>query len=559
MIEITERWGLSKKGYWKLNDNRIDVPNIFYIEGKGVETPRYAEVTISESNDSTLHIPSSIFEINEDINSVPSTFGYPEEIDDDYTRSKGGSEKIQVLYDQEPDPEAELYIIGNSPQLLGRAPSLFEKIINLRKKIPFHKLIYTPGIAQPNNIALLSYLGVDLFDSVFVEYLNLDQIELTDWMGFPGDPEKSYKNLYDELRIVREAIKRKAIRELVESRVRSEPWMVEVLRKADDEYEIFKNEVPVTGDKIDVTTREGLNRPDIERFRKRIKNRYEPPDRDVLLLLPCSAYKPYFQSRSHKRIREATGDSDWTKIHEVILTSPLGAVPREIEQFYPAQQYDIPVSHQWFTEEKEMILELINSIIEKGEYKHIISHLPKDMDFVIDELECIDTTKSKHPTEDESIDRLRETLQDYCGEGRGNRSEYLKENLRSFSRFQFGEKGDKLVEGTYIRGRYPDYKIMDETHQRGMIVSKRGLISLTLHGAEILQRENIFQAEIDDFQPKGSVFAVGVKDADPQIAPEDEVIVVHDGELRGVGPATMSGLEMKEAEAGEAIRLRHHA
>lgn len=559
MIEITERWGLSKKGYWELDDNRIDIPNILFLEGEEFKSPDFAEVTISASKESTLQIPSSIFKSNNGYNSIPSTFSYPEEIDDDYTRVKGGSEKIQVIFDQEPDPNAELYILGNSPQLLGRAPSLFKKVIDLRKKIPFHKLIYTPGIAQPNNIALLLYLGVDLFDSAFIEYMNLRNVELTDWMGFPGNHENNHRNLYDELKILREAIERNKIRELVESRVRAEPWMVEALRKADEEYELFKNKLPVTGDRVNVTTREGLKRPDIKRFRERIKERIKPPEREVLLLLPCSAYKPYFQSRSHKRIREATGSADWTNIHEIILTSPLGAVPREIEQFYPAQQYDIPVSHEWFAEEKQMILELIDSIIEKGQYKHIISHLPKDMDFILEKIDAIDTTKGDHPTDDQSIERLRDTLKDYCGEGRGNRSKYLKENLRSFSRFQFGEKGEKLVEGAYIKGRYPDYKIMDDQHQRGMIVSKRGLISLTLHGAEVLQKENIFQAEIDDFQPKGSVFAVGVKDADPSIAPEDEVIVVHKGELRGVGPATMSGEEMKDAEAGEAVRLRHHA
>ncbi|MFP4050876.1 MAG: DUF5591 domain-containing protein [Thermoplasmata archaeon] len=559
MIEIIERWGLSKKGYWEFDENKIDTPNILFLKGVNFEPPEFAEATISDSEESTLQIPSSIFESGERFNSVPSTFGYPQEIDDDYTRAKGGNEKIQVIYDQEPDHEAELYIIGNAPQLLKRTPLLVDKIINLRKKIPFHKLIYTPGIAQPNNIALLAYLGVDLFDSAFIEYMNLDRIELTDWIGFPGDHERSYRNLHDELRLLRNAIDKKGVRELVESRVRSEPWMVEALRKTDKEYDLFKNKVPVTGDRVNVTTREGLNRPDIKRFRERIKNRYRPPERDILLLLPCSAYKPYFQSRTHKRIREATSSADWTKIHDLMLTSPLGAVPREIEQFYPAQQYDIPVSHQWFSDEKEIILELLNSIIEKGNYKHIISHLPKDMDFVLEKIDVIDTIQGDYPTDNSSIDRLKDTLKEYCGEGRGDRSKFLKENLRSFSRFQFGEKGEKLVDGAYIRGRYPDYKIVDDQHQRGMIVSKRGLISLTLHGAEILQKENIFQAEIDDFQPKGSVFAVGVEDADPHIAPEDEVIVVHDGELRGVGPATMSGEEMKEAEAGEAVRLRHHS
>jgi len=73
-----------------------------------------------------------------------------------------------------------------------------------------------------------------------------------------------------------------------------------------------------------------------------------------------------------------------------------------------------------------------------------------------------------------------------------------------------------------------------------------------------LKDKGIYQAEIEDFRSKGSIFAVGVKDASEKIRPEDEVIVAHDEELRGVGPASMSGKEMVQAERGEAIRLRHH-
>lgn len=64
---------------------------------------------------------------------------------------------------------------------------------------------------------------------------------------------------------------------------------------------------------------------------------------------------------------------------------------------------------------------------------------------------------------------------------------------------------------------------------------------------------------IDDFAVRGSVFAVGVDAADPQIRVGDDVVVMHQDEVRGAGVAVMSGPEMAECERGEAVKVRHHA
>ncbi len=558
MIEITDRWGLAKRGKWTFKDREIEIPNVLFLSGGMFDAPEDAEITLSAEEESFFTLPSSFFQTSDEEYTFPATFAYPDMFTDNEVGTKGGHEKIQVIFDQEPDLGAELYVLGNAPQLLQRSDRLYEKVMGLRNKIDYHKLIYAPGIAQPQNIALLTYLGVDLFDSSFLELMDLEGVELSDWIGFPGRPEKSRDHLLSELFLIRKGIEEGRIRELVESRARSEPWMVEVLRRADEDYLVFSKGVPVTNDKLYATTRESLNRPDIERFRHRIETRYEPPERDVLLLLPCSARKPYFQSRTHRRFRDATQKVDWTNIHEVMLTSPLGAVPRELELFYPAQQYDIPVSNEWFEREKEMVLEQLQIILDKREYDAIISHLPPEMKFVPENIDCINTVGEEHPASSEAIEKLADSLKEYVAEDTGSYQTYLKENLTSFARFQFGPEGEALLEDARIKGKYPWYKIIDSEKQRGMLVPERGLISLTLKGADILKEEGVYQAEIGDFESKGSIFAVGVEDASEKIRPEDEVIVVHEDELRGVGPASMSGEEMVKAEKGEAIRLRHY-
>ena len=47
-----------------------------------------------------------------------------------------------------------------------------------------------------------------------------------------------------------------------------------------------------------------------------------------------------------------------SSLHELIVTSPVGLVPRELENSYPASSYDIPVIGIWY----EVILTYNNEI-----------------------------------------------------------------------------------------------------------------------------------------------------------------------------------------------------
>ncbi len=553
MIEITQRWGLSKTGILTVDDKVLKTPVILNAEKRG-------EICLlSDENGFEIRVSNSFFNPLENSLSIPASFAFTGTAGDYCVESRGGSKEIQVIYDQEPDPQAEIYVLGNSPELLGRGSSLVNRILSLRNEIPFHKLIYIPGIALPNNISLLSYMGVDIYDTVYADHLGFQGVEISDWMGFPGDITLNRQRLNEEMRLIREGISKGRIRELVESRVRSEPWLVEALRFMDSKSGIVMPHVPVTGDSVFVSTREAYYRPDVLRFRQRMVDRYEPPERDVLLLLPCSARKPYFTSRSHGKFRSSINKGDWTNVHEVVLTSPLGMVPRELELFYPAQNYEIPVTHTWYEEERDTITEMLDSLIKKGNYRVIISHLPKDMNFVVEHMDCIDTTRGDHPTHEAALGRLSEQVREHAGRKRGDVRKYLEENLISFVRYQFGSKGVHLLDNAVVKGRYPEYKIISEGEQRGMMVAERGLISLTLHGGEILMENRINIVEIEDFVPKGTVFAVGVMDADDSISPGDDCVIVHDNELRGVGVAVMSGMEMVHAQRGIAVKVRHHS
>ncbi|UCG67919.1 MAG: DUF5591 domain-containing protein [Thermoplasmata archaeon] len=479
--------------------------------------------------------------------------------------------------------EAEVYILANVMHLIRRPKSLVHTLVTLRKSTGYQRLIYTPGLGSPHNMALLAYCGVDLFDSVPLilnarlgNYLTTqgkihkDEIQ-EDFCFCPSciKKEKDYDSLLlhnyyaslSELKIIRNAIHNGRLRELVESRMRSEPWMVSVLRILDIQYySLVESNLPVTGGQFIAASNESLLRPEIVRFRKRLKDRYKkPPHKKVLLLLPCSAKKPYSFSRTHKIFRRVIAEcGNRSVVHEVIITSPLGIVPRELELFYPAQHYDIPVTRMWSKDEIAMIGEGISEFLKINEYEDIVIHLPGDYAFIKDFISDCTITSFDSPTSSSSLEKLQKVLGEFVKPyEKVDRQTEQRERMMNFARFQFGEAGCALVEGVVIKGRYPNLKIQKDKEQLGMLVGERGLISLTLEGGKILAEQNAYWVKIHDFIPKGSIFAVGVEDSDKNIRIGDDVVVLREDELMGVGVAVMGPKEMVESNRGEAVKIRH--
>ena len=111
----------------------------------------------------------------------------------------------------------------------------------------------------------------------------------------------------------------------------------------------------------------------------RIRTTYKSPKEQskVLILLPCSARKPYSMSQSHRRFRR---NLRHRPLHEVIVTAPLGLVPRELEELWPAGHYDIPVTGDWDRDEIENIRSLVKSIVCNNEYELVINHSGVDLE-----------------------------------------------------------------------------------------------------------------------------------------------------------------------------------
>jgi archaeosine synthase alpha-subunit len=571
MFELLDRAGTARHAVWSADQSRLETPNILFVNSDRFPAPGIAQafVEVGESETSILLKGGQ-----EPIFRLPRDIGYPLS----HLRKSGafeltsGKNASQVRSPSGLMAEAADKAVGELVSLAGafelrRDPrELVRALVSLREAMGPSVMIYAPGIMDVENLALLVYLGVDLFDSSLAIYQSARGRALfpegslsAEDIDMPSEEllSRNLSAVWNELMRVRWAIEKGNLRELVETRVTSNAWGVAALRLFDLKFYSYQERLfPVTGGPIRCNTAQSLFRPDVRRFRERMMERYRPPGhKRLLLLLPCSARKPYSTSRSHRLFREVLeGIPNAHLVHEVIVTSPLGLVPRELELSYPAAHYDIPVTGHWDCQEIQMIQEMLAHLVSFG-YERVLCHLPEE--FVSEGLDCVVTCDGS-PVSDPSLRRLSEELTEACAPMEPfSRAEARLNDMRSLVRFQFGERGESLLEGTRIVGRFPRLKIMDGGRQLGMLTPERGMVSLTLDGAERLVPSGIGWVRMDDFELKGNLFAVGVLDADPGIRIGDEALVLKGEELMAVGTASMSSREMVEMSRGEAVRIRH--
>ena len=570
MIEVLSRSGLSKTTSWTSGKGKARTPNLIVLSSSTSAHPDCSQLildeelaTIRSSGDAdfqTIDLPAGIY--------MPFSAGSKQEKEDicGAVETEGAliSPSIEWLTN-------DLAIVPNAFEMRRDAGAFVRNLVRLRKQVGYSKLLYAPGMMEASNLALLVYMGIDLFDTSLMEYQSsrgiISRVEgaftsdNAKWASLPGESilELNLGNVWEELKLTKRMIEIGRLRELVEIRVHATPWNVAALRILDELfYEHQEMYTPVVGPRFYANAKQSLSRPDVVRHRRRVAERYRPAaHKKVLLLIPCSARKPYFLSKSHQIFRNVLSSvPNSTVVQELIITSPLGVVPRELELFYPSAQYDIPVTGHWDMEEQAMVRELVAHVASLG-FEQVISHLGGEGDIVKDAVDCTDTSQGS-PTSRDALTRLQETLTEACS--KQPRVPFPVERaaaLAAVARFQFGVGGESLLEGCTVSGNYPYSRISSGNRQMGLLTPERGMISLTLDGAERLASQGLNLVEIEDFDLTGNLFAKGVRRADPIIRIGDEAIIMRNGLVEGVGIANMSAAEMTVSERGEAVRVRH--
>ena len=560
MLDIISRSQRGRVCEYSRNGKKITTPGIL---GSSEGSPAWVEVT---PEGRTLHLMGTDVSLDNGLRTTSSSGKGTDMVVTDGVAVV----RLPLQDDLAFDDSVEVVVVPNAYELRRDPRRIVENVVRIREAAGFNRVVCMLGLGEPSTVSLLSYMGVDLFDDSLPRSVGISGVRLmaeADVVTGSDESDCNVVAMEQELEKVRIFIGCDRLRELVDQRAPATPSSVALLRLYDEmAYEYAEETCSTVGCRFSCNTTQSLRRPDIKSYKARIANYRKPEHKRVLLLLPCSAKKPYHISKSHKAFSSAihTASHD-TLVHEVIVTSPLGVVPREIDAMYPANSYDIPVTGEWKCEEKAMIRKMVGDIIAQG-YDKIICHLGDDYELVegLAEMECTVVGDSTSPASLENLDKaLREATKGM------EPVDYLVDRnnlMRNVLEFQFGREVTELLfdENTYAIGKFPYWKVIRENPenrkdkvQLGMMTPERGMVSLTLDGARILAEAGYLTVEIMDFELKGNLFAVGVLSADPRIHVGDEAIIVCNGEVRGVGVAMMCGREMTDLKRGIAVKVRH--
>ena len=462
-----------------------------------------------------------------------------------------------------------IIILTDAPQLANQKGLLSEALFILRTRFP-SSLIWTPGIGGPDNCAILTWMGVDLFDLARSRHASSLGVILSE--NGPREVEESidedssmssqiiaWKN---SLAATRSAIRQGNLRELVEKQAISSPRSVERLRIHDARMSSLDGSVSglsrVKGQFHELRCHSYSSRDDplIQDWRQRVSLDHTPPEHQskVLVLLPCSATKPYRLSSSHKRFsRSITSNA----VHEVIVTAPLGLVPRELEDIWPAGNYDIPVTGDWDSDELIVIRKMISEYTSRNNYLRIINH--SGIEITSESLEIIDTRKGLTAGSTEALENLNQIIEQSVEDFNlinVKESKHRLGKLRALSRFQHGT--DKWLDGTGIQGRPPIFTIRKDGTQLALWNPRLVRFSFTKACLPLLEESGEFPEAhlMPGFDWRGDLFSSNVIDFKGSIRIGDEILVYQDNLLIGSARAEAAGWEWPDGPSRLA-RAQH--
>ena len=357
--------------------------------------------------------------------------------------------------------------------------------------------------------------------------------------------EHNRQALRQEIALVTRFIEQAQLRELVESRCRMDAPQVAIMRHLDNKYSFMEAQQPIGRSGVmRANSGESMQRVEVKRFAGRVVNRYIPPRCDVAVLLPCSARKPYSLSMSHRKFQMAVGN----RAHELIVTSPLGLVPRELETIYPAGHYDVPVTGYWDAEECAIIAGVLERYFRRHQYRRIIAHLEGGaLNVARQAAEACGITLEYSCTENPASPASLNALDDALAGERKIRDD----RLHGMISYQFGADVD--TRGITLRGHFPEVFYSKGNTQLFSIDTGTGLLRPTFDGWKMIPEG--YRVYIDDFIPEGDVLVPGVTRTDPGIRDGDEVLVVGARAL-GTGRAAIPSEDILRSKRGIAVRVR---
>ena len=401
--------------------------------------------------------------------------------------------------------------------------------------------------------------------------------------------------MFQEIRAVRDAIAGEFLFELVEQRCRSHPSLVEVLNVLEKAQSDMEKAVAVSRRTALFELSEfSMKRPILVRYQQRLRSRWQPfgPFYTLLDDMDSRIRKPYAIGHAgfiHRYLKTHLDDEEASSPVLAMVNSRLGYVPLELSEIYPIAQsvthsVPFPEGQTPFQEDRKALVEEKGiSFVELGE------KAPKDLPGKLKRL----WEKSYHKSLGIDLRAFQDVFDDF-------RSLRLKGSTTPFFDIQLltavldYQLGRGAFEAIFLnrppKDPFPKYGFQRFTTEEledadiSFVKSKNtGKIRNVHGGGEHLLSMHAFdgffllkrvaawrlnqhlsgrhRVKVDpdsaQFNLKGkSVFARFVLEADPDIRPGDEVVVVDpEGKTVAVGSALLTAEEMKAFEVGMAVKV----
>ena len=253
---------------------------------------------------------------------------------------------------------------------------LVDMILTSKMNLPLNRPLHLFGAGHPLMFSLAVAMGCDLFDSAaysiyakenryMTEYrtFRLSELEylpcscsvctssdLKDLREMPDEDREealARHNLhvcFSEMRKIKQSIVEGRLWEYVEMRATGHPSLLQALKKLRGYSDYIEQHSPVSKRKgIFYLGPVGLSRPEVTRHRKRILERYSPPQgADTLVLLPYFKRRSHKENRLHKKFNEVRKlVAETPTVHTCIYSAPFGITPIELEDVYPLSQTEV--------------------------------------------------------------------------------------------------------------------------------------------------------------------------------------------------------------------------
>jgi len=506
--------------------------------------------------------------------------------------------------------------------------SNFRNIIGLLVEIKTHLdnniIIMASGRVIPKFYPILIYLGVDLIDSSYLMYLSgenfYDSIEYLlpiykikflpcSCVACQGKLKNLLEDKYSSEKIdllclhnlisafnymkkIKQYISYEDFRAFVEKSSLDDTNIISILKVLDKSYfDLIRYETPIVQENKSVKCfgPSSYYRPDFQEFRVRTIEHFKPePWTRLIILLPCSAKKPYSESKSHKLFHKAIRKfPEFPYFQEFILTSPLGIIPRQLENIYPANSYDISVTGEWDTEELNIAVEMLIKVLENyNKNIPIICHLEDGY------LEIAKRATSKlqnnfifskiygRATSKESLQSLENIIKEqkdkYIVNESLPRKDFISKTwIRKFIKildYQFGPgSGVKIISSEIVlKKNKASTKISlinsNKNEEIGVFKFKTGQISLTLKGIiRITQDPSSINSNFIVFDGEeimgNTLFRAGILNWSSDLIPNNHVIILDNKKknIIGIGELLVGSNFIKNSKAGRIVKIYEKA